>query len=413
MLCKFEEEEGILRGGLSAGGFDGSISFDTTKVRLANRREIFHRIGLQEWSRRESSVQHPPSTLRQQLKMGILPQLLPLVKPLTFLIGPAPLFYLYRSWRSTPAVKQCRRPLPSVSLFAIAILILSSLVYGGISLFGGSENIFYLTKARFITSPSILQNSLAKIRPLIQTDNTLIARLGTSLSERLNYARYGPTPLMHCSWCLANYDNNTVLGDATMYLLFSLPQIISPYLLHAFILGVTTTPFLTSSRTCRKLRTYIAYVIGLVLAAELWILVTADGNVNSSAQDLSDVKWLHWDLHTFRYTSLSILSLLQAVAVYIIETGLVVIPQSSLEDRVFEVGTMGEGIARRIKLMRSVKEVVMQSPEWRARAEEWASQNRIPEGDVSEETRRRLEAEARKWVDGMLTIGVRRQFNQN
>jgi hypothetical protein len=192
-----------------------------------------------------------------------------------------------------------------------------------------------------------------------------------------------------------------------MYLLFSLPQIISPYLLHAFILGVTTTPFLTSSRTCRNLRTYIAYAIGLVLAAEIWILVTADGNVNSSAHDLSDVNWLHWDLHVFRYTSLSIISLFHAVAVYIIETDLVVVPQSSMEDRVVEVGTMGEGIARRIKLIRVVKEVVMQSPEWRARAGDCASQNRISEGDVSEETRRRLEAEARKWVDGMLTIEVR------
>jgi hypothetical protein len=109
----------------------------------------------------------------------------------------------------------------------------------------------------------------------------------------------------------------------------------------------------------------------------------------------------------FRYTSLSIISLFHAVAVYIIETDLVVVPQSSMEDRVVEVGTMGEGIARRIKLIRVVKEVVMQSPEWRARAGDCASQNRISEGDVSEETRRRLEAEARKWVDGMLTIEVR------
>src|ERR1700694_3824495 len=103
--------------------------------------------------------------------MGILPQLRPLLKPLTMLIGPAPLFYLYHTWRSAPAVKQARRPLQSASIYAIAILLFSAFIYAGITFLGGSENIFYVAKARFVTSPSILQNRLAKFRPLTQNDH--------------------------------------------------------------------------------------------------------------------------------------------------------------------------------------------------------------------------------------------------
>jgi hypothetical protein len=188
-----------------------------------------------------------------------------------------------------------------------------------------------------------------------------------------------------------------------MYLLFSLPQIISPYLLHAFILGVTTTPFLTVSPVSRSLRTYITYAIGLILAAEIWILVTFDGNVNAPAHELHDVTWLHWDLHVFRYNSLAILSLLQAVAVYIIETGCIILPPS-MEDRLLQVGAVSENVGILMKLSRTVRQVVMRNSVWRIRTDGWWSQQRVVEGQVPEEIRRQWEGEAREWVDGVIKI---------
>src|SRR5437667_4571313 len=119
--------------------------------------------------------------------MGILPQLLSLLKPLTVLIGPAPLFYLYRGRRFIPtSFQQHGRPLPRQTFFAILLLGITAFVYLSIYLLG-AENIFYVTRAPFVTSSSVLGTRLIKLRPLTEDDRVLLERLGTSLSERLNY----------------------------------------------------------------------------------------------------------------------------------------------------------------------------------------------------------------------------------
>ena len=341
------------------------------------------------------------------MRMGILPLLFPLLKPLTILIGPAPLFYVYRSWQSKPAsVQQHRRPLPIQSFRATVLLGIASVVYICIYLLG-TENIFSLTSTRFVTPPSVIQSRLARLRLLTQEDQILLDRLGTSLSERLNYAIYGPTPLTHCTWCQitrTDVNGQITVGDATMYLLFSLPQIISPYLIHAFILGATTTPFLTSSQISRDLRTYMSYVLGLLLAAELWTLATFDGNVNSSANELRDVIWLHWDLHSFRYIALSMTSLAQAAMIYVVETGLIVLPPS-MEDRLSQIGVVGENVAQRMRLARTVRRVIMRDSEWRLRSIRWWDKQQIPERpEIPEEVKVKWETDARNWVDGMIKI---------
>jgi hypothetical protein len=189
-----------------------------------------------------------------------------------------------------------------------------------------------------------------------------------------------------------------------MYFIFSLPQIISPYLFHAFILGVTTTPFFATSHASRDLRIYLSYVLGLLLAAELWILATFDATVNSSAHDLNAVIWLHWELHSFRYTALSIVSLLHAGVVYVIETGWVVLPPST-KDRLFQLGAIEEGVGQRIRLARTARGVVMRKPEWRAKLERWWNNQRVNEPpEIPEEIKRKWEGEARDWVDGIMKI---------
>lgn len=339
--------------------------------------------------------------------MGILPLLLPLLKPLTILVGPAPLFYLYRSWQSNPAsLQRNRHPLPPQSFVAIVILCITFLAYVCIYLLN-TENVFSITNTRFVTPPSVIHTRLTRIRPLTQEDQILLDRLGTSLSERLNYAIYGPTPLTHCTWCQitrTDVNGQITIGDATMYFLFSLPQIISPYLIHAFILGATTTPFLTSSQISRDLRTYMAYVLGLLLAAELWILATFDSNVNSSAHELRDVIWLHWDLHSFRYMALSMTSLVQSVIIYVVETGLIMLPPS-MEDVLFKIGVVGENVAQRMRLARTVRGVVMKNSEWRVQSIRWWDKQRSPERpEIPEEVKVKWETDARNWVDGMIKI---------
>lgn len=340
--------------------------------------------------------------------MGFLPLFIPLLKPLTVLIGPVPLFYLYHFWQTIPpSIQRRRRPLPIQSLVAIIILAFSSLLYFCIFSLGNSENIYYLTKARFITSPSILQTRLSKFRLLTADDQILLERLATSLSERLNYAKFGPNPLTHCAWCLMTRNEPTgsiTLGDATMYLIFSLPYLAWPYLFHAFILGVTTTPFLTTVQFSRDMRVYLVYVLGLILAAEVWILVTFDGNVNSSAYELQDVIWLHWDLNSFRYSALAVVSGLHAMIIYVVETGWMVLPPST-NDRLFQIGTIGENVGQRTKLARAIRGVVMQNAEWRQTVERWWDKQRILERpEIPDDFRTRWAPEARKWVDGMIKL---------
>jgi hypothetical protein len=189
-----------------------------------------------------------------------------------------------------------------------------------------------------------------------------------------------------------------------MYLLFSIPQIVAPYLLQAFLLGITTTPFLSLSQTCRDLRVYISYALGLALAAELCILATFDGTVNSSAHELGDVVWLHWDLHFLRYAVLAVISIGQAVIIYVIETAWVVLPPTE-EERLFQVSMMEENVVQRMRLARTVREVVMKNGTWRQRAEKWWEKQRVGSGDVPEvpeEVKRRWEEEARSWVDAKI-----------
>ena len=334
---------------------------------------------------------------------------MPLVKPLTFLIGPAPLFYLYRSWQSFPASLQRsqRRDLPKSSLFAIIVLITASVIYLCIALFGDSENIYSLTQARFKTSVTVLQSRLSRIRSLSPQDHILLERLATSLSERLNYASYGPKPLIDCPWCLATHVQPNsppiLVGESTMYLLFSLPRIISPYLVHAFILGITTTPFFSSTQFTRNLRVYLSYALGLTLAAEIWILATFDSNSNSSANEFTEVTWLHWDLHFFRFVMLSVNAGIHATLAYILDTGAIDLP-ATREDRLMQLATITETVTARMRLSRILRTVILQNSVWRERAEGWWNRRKVERIEIPEDIRQKWEREARIWVDGMIQV---------
>jgi hypothetical protein len=334
--------------------------------------------------------------------MGILPLLFPILKQFTILAGPAPLFYLYRSWQSLPAsVHRSRHPLPVISLLSIAILLLAAFVYLTAAILGGSENIFYLTNARFITPSNVLSARLSKVRPLTQEDGVLISRLSTSLADRISYTIYGPEPLIHCTWCLTASDDGGTHGDAAMYLIFSLPQILSPYLVHAFILGLTTTPFLARGYVTRNMRVYVSYLLGLAMATEVWILITFDGTKNASATTLREVTWLHWDLFSFRYGSLAFTSVLHALVIYLLDTGAVVLP-AAMEDRLFQLAAMEENVYQRMRFTRILKGVVMKRSAWRTKVVQYWDTQRGNEPTVPEEVKSLWEPDARKWVDGMI-----------
>jgi hypothetical protein len=186
-----------------------------------------------------------------------------------------------------------------------------------------------------------------------------------------------------------------------MYLLFSLPQIFSSYLVHAFILGMTTTPFLARGNVTRNMRIYVSYLLGLVMATEIWILFTFDGTVNASATTFQEVHWLHWDLHSFRHSCLTIISVLHAIVVYLLDTGVVVLP-ASMETRLFQLAALEDNINQRMRFTRDVRRAVMKNPAWRAKVLGYWDKQGDGKLDVPEEIKAMWEPEARKWVDGLV-----------
>jgi len=287
------------------------------------------------------------------------------------------------------------------SSLSIAVLLLAALVYFTAAIFGGSENIFYLANARFITPSNVLSARLSKARPFTQTDGVLISRLSTSLAERISYTIYGPEPLIQCTWCLTTTDDGGTHGNAAMYLIFSLPQILSPYLVHAFVLGLTTTPFLARGYVTRNMRIYVSYLLGLLMATEVWTLISFDGTVNASATALGEVTWLYWDLFSFRYTSLAVISLLHAIVIYLLDTGAIVLP-TTMEDRLFQLAAMEENINQRMRFTRTLNGVIMKRSAWRTKVVQYWDAQREKEQTVPEEIKSLWESDARMWVDGMI-----------
>ena len=114
--------------------------------------------------------------------------------------------------------------------------------------------------------------------------------------------------------------------------------------------------------------------------------------------------WLHWDLHSFRYTALAMVCLAHTGIVYILETWLVVLPPT-LDDRLLQVGGIVESIGQRIRLTKVVRGVVTRNAEWREKVERWWNRHGVPESPgVPEEIKVKWEAEAKTWVDGIMKI---------
>jgi hypothetical protein len=97
------------------------------------------------------------------------------------------------------------------------------------------------------------------------------------------------------------------------------------------------------------------------------------------------------------------ISALQAGFVYAFDTGMIVLPPSET-DRIFQLGLIQENVAQRMKIARTVRDVVMQNPEWRAKVEKWWDNKRVENVEIPEELRQQWEADARRWVDGMIQI---------
>ncbi|EME44378.1 hypothetical protein DOTSEDRAFT_80138 [Dothistroma septosporum NZE10] len=200
----------------------------------------------------------------------------------------------YRSLKNRPPSQI--RPLPSKTSYALTVLFISaSLAFLSTLPAFAPENIFRVTHSRLHTASGVLLTRLATIRELTPTDEALREVFDSGhLEARLLYARYGPSVLLDCTLAKAGE-----IGAARAFLLYALPSVLTPHLLHLCALGVATSGSLSGKEGARW-RT-LAIVAGLLLAAvEVYWLANYDDHNNAKSVRVNDVDFLHWKLPVFR-----------------------------------------------------------------------------------------------------------------
>jgi hypothetical protein len=139
------------------------------------------------------------------------------------------------------------------------------------------------------------------------------------------------------------------------------------------------------------------------VAAEVWIKLTFDFTKNAGATNLSEVIWLHWELYRFRYLTLAVISLVQSLVVYIVDTGMVRRPATT-EERIRRSVQISEAVSAKVKISRLLCEVIMKRKEWSMSAEKWWAGRERDAADIPMEVKLQWERDAQKWIDEIIQI---------
>lgn len=198
----------------------------------------------------------------------------------------------YQSLRSTYHLRapSIRPPSPQISralniLFVVALLALISTIP-----YFSPSNIFRETDGRLQTANDVLFHRLEALRPLTPLDVALKTKL-TSKDARLYYFALGPQVVAECPFCSPD--------DASSYIYYALPTILTPHILHIIVLGIVTSSFLTGYEGARW-RTQ-ATIAGVALAAgELYLTLTYDIRANTRSTGTQNIDFFFWKTRVWR-----------------------------------------------------------------------------------------------------------------
>ncbi|TKA79877.1 hypothetical protein B0A55_03664 [Friedmanniomyces simplex] len=263
------------------------------------------------------------------------------VQSLLFFFGPLLLPRLlatYRSIRSRPAGQI--RPLPQPTSYALGILFISGVLafLSTLPLFSPS-NIFRQTQSRLQTPAGVLLTRLAALRPSTAADEKLRQVLDDGgLDARLLYARYGPHILSSCPFAKP--------GDIDAkqpYLLYALPSILTPHLLHLFALGIATSGLL-SGREGARWRT-VACIAGIVLgAAEVWFIANYDDKHNMRSTRVSEIDFVYWKLQVWRGLAIATVDGVLGWVIWLQATGRAFLAPPPATERILDHTRLLEGL---------------------------------------------------------------------
>jgi hypothetical protein len=285
----------------------------------------------------------------------------------------------YRSIRNPPPSQI--RPLPNSTSHALTILFFSGLIALASTLpVCAPPNIFRQTGSRLQTPAGVLLTRLAALRPLTPSDETLRQVLDVGgLDARLLYARYGPAVLTTCTFAKPGD------GDAKLlYLLYALPSLLTPHLLHLFALGIATSRSL-SGKTSARWRT-IASISGLVLAAaEVYFIANYDDTPNQRSTRVSEIDFIHWKLRVYRGLCIATIDGLLGWVIYLQSTGRAFLSPPPASERLLDHAKTLEGLLTKTRSLGVLRNGTVRDASARGKANEyWVKEGEVMR-DVLEE----------------------------
>lgn len=269
--------------------------------------------------------------------------------------------------RQKPAV----RPLPiEVSralniLFAFAVFAFTKTLP-----FGAPTNIFSLTNARIQTSTDVIFNRLAAVRPLTVVDEALRTKL-TSRDGRLLYFKYGPHVLADCTFCISD--------EPSSYLIYALPLLLAPHLLHLLCLGLATAQQLAGPSCARWRRP--AITLGLaMLAIDVALVAFYDPATNTRALQTKDIDFFFWRMRTLRGIAFVFADAGLAAVMWLAGTNRLFVKPFTLAERVELIGRVLDKSNFRLWAAGHIRNAVVRDPSLRGRsARYWADESQIYE----------------------------------
>ena len=201
------------------------------------------------------------------------------------------------------------------------------------------------------------QRYLAPVPGFLSAMDEAIKSKFVNMESRYLYAAYGPDVLANCSFCSTD--------DSRSFLFYSLPALLFPHLLNLVVIGLATSPLLssaketsappkypgdnTASRACKAASQWrqsgTVAAVGLA-TLDVFLFWSLDPFTNKNAKRLADVEWFYWRYRALRFFSLAMLDLLGAILVWLSGT-----------NRAFIVGgpTTAERIANVLRGLHTVR----------------------------------------------------------
>ena len=269
------------------------------------------------------------------------------------------------------------RPVPPKAKRALNILFASALLSLVFTLpYFSPPNIYTETSSRFGTSIELIFSRLSAIRSLTPFDEQLRSKIA-SRASRLLYLQYGPSTLAECPFCDSSSPNT--------YLIYALPSILFPHVLHLLVLGCATSQPL-SGREGNSWRTLFT-VVGLALALVDVYAMSSMGPITDLRVGVQpDVSWpFFWRTRTARFLAIAVSDLAMSFTVYLSSTNRLFVSPPSVSEKIEGLTRMAEGTNAKMHALGSTRNVIARDEALRRREDAyWVAEKRIM-GEVREE----------------------------